>query len=136
MQTELKNKKPKLITQADAVIYFLQNLDVDMVGDILEDNRSYQDFEKHVFIRKLGYALDEFILAGDTFLNRYNGICNSVICNYKCKGYTFIGNNSDNYFDLIIDIKDGIIQDIYECTYFKAHKMGLSKGIRIKIDKY
>jgi hypothetical protein len=125
----------KLDKQADAVLYFLQGLDIEMVNAVLEDNRTYQDFEKHVFIQKLDYALDEFIQAGDTYLNRYPGQCNSEICNYKCKGFTFIGNNSGHFFDLIIDIKDGVVLDIYECTLFKCLAKGLSKNNRIVIDK-
>ena len=125
----------KLDKQADAVLYFLQGLDIEMVNAVLEDNRTYQDFEKHVFIQKLDYALDEFIQAGDTYLNRYPGHCNSEICNYKCKGFTLIGNNSGHFFDLIIDIKDGVVLDIYECTLFKCLAKGLSKNNRIVIDK-
>ena len=125
-----------LKTQADAVLYFLQHLDIDMVNAVLEEDRVYQEFEKHIFIRKLDYALDEFIQAGDTFLNRYNGFCNSEECNYKCKGYTFIGNNSGHYFDLIIDIKDGVVEDIYECTLFKCLNDSVSKNLRIEIEKF
>jgi hypothetical protein len=106
-----------------------------MVNSVLEDNRTYQDFEKPVFIRKLDYALEEFIQAGDTFLHRHNGFCNSENCHYKCKGFTFIGNNSGHYFDLIIDINDGVVQDIYECTEFKCFETSLSKNKHIEIDK-
>ncbi len=35
--------------QADAVLYFLEGLDIEMLNAVLEDNRRYQDFEKHVF---------------------------------------------------------------------------------------
>jgi hypothetical protein len=125
----------KLDKQADAVLYFLQGLDIEMVNAVLEDNRTYQDFEKHVFIQKLDYALDEFIQVGDTYLNRYPGHCNSEVCNYKCKGFTFIGNNSGNYFDLIIVIKEGVVQDIYECSLFKCFNQLVSKNNRIEIDK-
>ncbi|MDZ4668372.1 MAG: hypothetical protein SGJ00_10865 [bacterium] len=134
MELEVK-KYNNLKTQADAVLCFLQSLDIDMVSAVLEENRTYQDFEKHVFIQKLDYTLDEFIHAGDTYLNRYDGFCNAETCNYKCKGFTFIGNNSGHYFDLIIDIKDGVVLDIYECTLFKCLENGLSKNNRIEIDK-
>jgi hypothetical protein len=100
-----------LKTQVDAVLYFLQRLDIDMVSRVLEDKRTYQNFAKPLFIKKLEDALDEFIDAGDTYLNLYNGSCNSKSCNYKCKGYSFVGNNSGNYFDLIIDVKDGAVND-------------------------
>jgi len=124
-----------LKTQADAVLYFLQRLDIDMVSSVLEDNRTYQNFAKSLFIKKLDDALDEFIAAGDTYLNRYKGSCNSKSCNYKCKGYTFVGNNSGNYFDLIIDIKDGVVNDIYECFSFKCEIKVIDKSRRIGIDK-
>ena len=122
-------------TQSDAVLHFLQNLDIEMIDSVLEPNRTYQDFEKNTFIRKLSDALDEFIQSGDTYLNRLPGQCNSKICNYQCKGFTFIGNNSGNYFDLIIDIKEGVIQDIYECSSFKCFSQIASKNNRIEIDK-
>lgn len=122
-------------TQSDAVLHFLQHLDIEMIDSILESNRTYQDFEKNIFVQKLGYALDEFIQSGDTFLNRYPGQCNSEICNFKCKGFTFIGNHSGNYFDLIIDIQEGVIHDIYECSKFKALNSNIDKRKRIEIDR-
>jgi len=126
----------KLKTQADAVLYFLQRMDIEMVSDILDDDRTYQDFKKYIFIHKLGNALDEFIAAGDTFLNCYSGFCNAEICNYKCPGFSFIGNNSKNYFDLIIDIKEGVVHDIYECSEFKNLETGFKKNKRIKIHNF
>lgn len=61
--------KGSLHTQADAVIYFFQRLDIDMVSDILEDNRTYQDFEKLLFNHKLGNAFEEFVKAGNILYN-------------------------------------------------------------------
>lgn len=124
-----------LKTQAEAVIYFLQRLDINMIKIILEDNRTYQNFKKPLFIKKLRNALDEFIQSGDTFLNLYNGVCNAKECNFNCKGYSFVGNNSNNYFDLIIDIKDGVVHDIYECVNFKCENQKLIKKKCIEIDK-
>jgi hypothetical protein len=88
-----------------------------------------------LFIKKLDYALDEFIEAGDTYLNRYEGSCNSKSCNYKCKGYSFVGNNSGNYFDLIIDVKDGVVYDIYECFSFDCENQRIEKNESIVLDK-
>ncbi len=44
-------KTTKLITQVDAIIYFIQKLDAEMVSDILDDNLTYQEFPKHIFIQ-------------------------------------------------------------------------------------
>jgi hypothetical protein len=129
-----ENAKVPLQTQADAVLYFLQRLDVDMIGTILEEQRTYQDFNKAVFIKKLAVAIDLFIENGNTYLNRHEGFCNSKICNFNCKGFSFIGNKSGHYFDLIIDIKDGVVHDIYECTSFESAKKEKSLDYRIPID--
>jgi len=56
----------KNMNQAEAVIYFLQRLDIEMLSLILE-NHQYQYFEKEVFIKKLGEALQKFTAAGDSF---------------------------------------------------------------------
>jgi len=122
-------------TQADAVIHFLQNLDIDMIDAVLEEGRTYQNLEKPIFIKKLGIALDEFLSSGDTFLNRHSGFCNAEICNYKCTGFRFIGNISKNYLDLVITIKDGVIQDMYECSIFKCHEGGEIVNENIEIDR-
>lgn len=130
-----ENGTVALKTQVDAVFYFLQRLDIDMVSSVLEDNRTYQNFAKPLFIKKLEDAKDEFIEVGDTYLNRYKGSCNSKSCNYKCKGYSFVGNNSANYFDLIIDVKHGVVNDIYECFSFKCEDERVHKNEYIVLDK-
>lgn len=135
MESNIQTYK-KIKTQSDAVLHFLQNLDIEMIDNVLDSKRTYQNFEKQEFIQKLESALDEFIQSGDTYLNRFSGHCNSKICNFKCKGFTFIGNNSSNYFDLIIDIKEGVVQDIYECEQFKTFNFLGSKLKRIKIDNF
>lgn len=103
-----------------------------MVSDILEDNLTYQDFEKSLFIHKLGNAFDKFIYAGDTFLQCYKGYCSSEICNYRFNGYSFIGNNSNNYLDMILKIKDGIVEDMYECSVFKMRVKDVNKKIEFR----
>ena len=107
-----------------------------MVSDILEDNRTYQDFEKSLFVHKLGNAFDEFIKAGDTFLQCHTGFCNSKHCNYKCNGFSFTGNFSSNYLDMIIEIKEGIVQDMYECSEFKMQVKGIKKNERIVLHTF
>ena len=124
-----------LKTQAEAVLYFLQHLDVTMVSNILNDKQAYQNFEKSLFIKKLSDALDEFIEAGDTYLNRYDGVCNSKTCNFNCKGFSFVGNKSEDYLDLIIDIQDGVVLDIYECFSFKCENQEIKKNEYIGLDK-
>jgi hypothetical protein len=123
-------------TQSDAVLYFIRKLDVGMVSDFLDDKRSYQDMPKFRFINKLEIALDKFIDAGDTWLEHYEGCCVSTDCNFKFSGYRFVGNNSTMYMDLIVEVKDGIVLDIYECTQFLCSAPFENISTRVRIDRY
>jgi hypothetical protein len=127
-------KEIKLQTQTDAVVYFIRKLDAEMTGDILDDNRTYQDFPKHIFIQKFVHALDEFISAGDKWLDCQKGCCNGESCNFNKQGFRFTGDNSGKYMDLIIEIKNEKILDIYECHCFKTEEKSAPAGKRIIID--
>ena len=135
----MKQQQPEISaqsTQSDAVLYFIRKLDVGMVSDLLDDKRSYQDMPKFRFINKLEIALDKFIDAGDTWLERYDGCCDSKTCNFKFSGYRFVGNNSTMYMDLIVEIKDGMVLDIYECTQFLCLAPFENISTRVRIDRY
>ena len=129
------NKDLTLKSQAEAVIHFIQHLDIEMVDTLLDNSIEYQDMRKDIFISKFGHAMNEFIEAGDTFLNTSKGFCDSIICNYKCSGFSFVGNNSGKFIDLIIEIEEGKIVDIYECTEFKTKNTKRDRSKRIEIDK-
>jgi hypothetical protein len=124
-----------LNTQSDAVLYFIRKLDVGMVSDLLDDKRSYQDMPKFRFINKLEVALDKFIDAGDTWLEHSEGCCDSTDCNFKSSGYRFVGNTSRMYMDLIVEVKDGMAVDIYECTQFLCTAPFENISTRVRIDR-
>ena len=73
---------------------------------------------------------------GDTFLDCYKGFCNAKKCNFNCSGYTFIGNNTQNYLDMIFIFKNKMVHDLYECGSFKILQPGIEKKERIYIDKF
>jgi hypothetical protein len=121
-------------SQADAVLYFFQLMDIDMIKLILDDANTYQNFEKNVFIKKLDYVFHDLLQAGNTFLNRHKGVCNSVECNFKCKGYSFIGNVSYDHIDFIFDIRDNRVFDIYECDQFKCTSEIILQNKNLSLD--
>ena len=82
MSTTTNKITSPLITQEDAVIHFIQQLDIDMINTLIDEGRTYQDMEKHVFVRKLGYAFDEFIDSGETSLNCTSGQCDALNVKY------------------------------------------------------
>jgi hypothetical protein len=138
MEALLEVDKYKCITtQADAVLYFIQSLDVDMLDELLSPERTYQDFPKQKFIEKVGVAFEEFKQMGDTHLNRYPGFCNSNLCSRGCKGYRLIGNVSGRYMNLLYKVKDGEVEDMYECSDFKClSNLAVDKKDRIYIDPF
>ena len=127
--------RPILATQSDAVIHYIKHLDIDMVETLLDGELTYQDFSKDIFIQKLGIALDEFLQTGDTQLDISNGFCSEFICNNQCSGYRFSSQSSVLYFDLIIDIEDGNVTDIYECSSFLCLSSDTNATKRVRIDR-
>ncbi len=127
----MKHKIAELTTQADAVIYFIKKMDVEMVDTLLDNDYTYQNMPKDVFINKLTETIQSFEYAGDDYLEAFRGCCKG--CHYSCKGYAFIGNNSGNYLNLIIEIKKGQVVDIYDCALFKTD-IPVERKQRIRID--
>jgi hypothetical protein len=80
-------------------------------------------------------AFDEFIAAGDRQLEVSNGFCSLYICNNQCSGYRFSSTRSGLYFDLIIDIKEGQVTDVYECKSFNSLAADLRVRKRVLIDR-
>ena len=124
-----------LASQLDAVLYFMQRMDEDMLKLILEDCYTYQDLDKRTFLKKLTNVFDAFEEEGNTFLNIYEGKCNSDACSNKnCKGFSFVGNQSNDYMDLIIEIREDKVFDIYECYDFINENDTILKKSKITID--
>lgn len=123
-----------LQSQFDAVIYFLQRLDTTMLESILDDY-TFQDLDKRTFLKKLTNVFDALEEEGNSFLNIYEGKCNSAACSNKnCKGFSFVGNQSNDYMDLIIEIREDKVFDIYECYDFINENDTFLKKNKISID--
>ena len=120
-------------TQSEAIQHFIKKMDIEMVDAFLDNDKSYQDLEKYLFISKLQIAFEKFAELGDTHLIAVEGSCNS--CDKSKTGFTFIGNNSNNYMNIIFDTVDGKINDLYECSSFKNKEPNLNLKERIHINK-
>lgn len=99
----------------EKIIYAIKNFDIDSLKELLDDNKSYQDVPKAIFIEKLEKKFnqarrDDCYHFDDVFF----GICES--CNKGCEGMTFL-SNTGYYLDLFIESKDDItVDDIYVCN--------------------
>lgn len=107
---------PPLRSLSDAVRYFIQSMDIDMLYTLLDDKITYQDFHRNEFLLKLERVMEDFKSNGDTFLNAVEGRCGD--CYKEKSGYLFIGNNSKRYMNLLFDLEKGEITDLFECSNF------------------
>lgn len=110
------NEQQKLQTQEEAIKYFIQKMDIEMIDAFLDKNKTYQEMEKYLFISKLQKVFETFEGFGDTFLIPINGSCGD--CDKTKSGFTFYGNKSKNYITIIFDLAGKTIHDLYECATF------------------
>lgn len=103
----------------EALIKAISEMDVATLKLILEDDVSYQDTTKTIFLQKLEDIFIDFKSA-DAHLIHHDGQCNSEECSNKNKkGCVFVGNQSGRYINFIIEQEDnGRIKDIYNCSSF------------------
>ena len=133
-QLEIFTRQEQMLlprNQYEAVIYFMAHLDIEMVSSFLDDEKTYQDFPKYLFISKLIKAFEEFEKAGDKVLSLHKGGCSG--CNKGLKGFTFLGQKG-NYMDILFEMDGSVIKDICECANFGNDEENLNKTDRVKID--
>ena len=135
-QIELFTKEEQMLkprNQCEAVVYFMAHLDIEMVSSFLDDDKTYQDFPKYLFISKLIKALEHFEKTGDKVLSLHKGGCAG--CNKGLKGFTFLGKQGD-YMDILFETEGNEIKDICECTNFINDEEIPNKTERVKIDPF
>lgn len=106
------------------LIKAISKMDIATLELILDDEASYQDTTKEIFLNKLNLIFEEHKNDGDTELLYYSGTCSAdyKLCdNCGKSGFRFVGNYSNNYLDLIFEIEEDNIKDIYDCSKFKAN---------------
>ena len=135
MSSNMPIKKKNLDTQAEAVLHFICRLDIGMVNELLDAERTYADLPKPRFIEKMGVAFNKFIYAGDDLLSLEAGFCSSLDCdNCGCLGYTFVGNVSGHFLDLVVIEEEGKVIDIFDCSFLEVEGSSRDRKLRIEID--
>lgn len=132
-------KNTKAHTLHLSLIHYISQMDIEMIDAILPNTMTYNDVSKKHFIIALDMLFNEFKSYGDTHLIQFMGTCQS--CKKGYPGYTYIGNNSKNFINIIIEMPKKPyanidIADIYDCSKFKF-KLGvlnLNKQLKINTD--
>ncbi|TDN87315.1 hypothetical protein DET49_1124 [Salegentibacter sp. 24] len=105
----MNNNSIYQITQA------IKNFDIKTLDEILDDDISYMDVTKSLFLKKLKKKFKNARKDGCHFFDDvFFGICGS--CNIGCEGVTFL-SKSGYYIDLFIESKDDkTVSDICICN--------------------
>ena len=111
------------------LINAISEMDIKALELILEDNVSYQDTTKTIFLLKLKEVFTDF-QKEDNKLIPYEGKCNSDECtNKNKKGIAFVGNKSGRYINFIIEENEnGSVKDIYRCSDFCTNKNAVDEN--------
>lgn len=134
-------KNSKAHTLFLSLIHYISQMDLDMIDAILPDSMTYNDVAKKDFIAALGMLFNEFKSYGDSHLIQFRGTCK--ICKKGYPGFTYIGNHSKNFINIIIEFPKRSygnidISDIYDCASFKNNLgiLNLNKQLKINTDLF
>lgn len=125
----MTNKKPQII-QA------ISEMDILKLEELLDDNKTYQEATKQVFLEKLNEVFEKFKVKQDTQLISFSGSCNRESCtnNKGCTGLAFVGNASNNAMNLIFNESENNFEDIFKCSEFKTNDESINPIANYNID--
>ena len=130
----LNHRMFALETQFDAVVHFFCEMDIDMIDAVLGRIPKLQSMKKQKFISQLEKVFQNFKSAGDTCLIKLPGNCNN--CYVGKAGYVFVGNKSKNYINILFDLNQGIITDMFECAFLKPKENSLILNNQIPLENW
>jgi hypothetical protein len=114
----------------DTIVYFIETMNSDRLDQYLS-NDMYGDKYSSELNLLLGGVFWKFKKGGDKRLTPYQGICNDT----QREGFSFVGDKTGNYIDLLITIEKNIVSDIIDCDNFTSLNIDEAKlGGKIKFD--
>lgn len=124
-----------MTTMLDRVLQGFSQMDLELLYDLLEEECTYSDFPKGVFLQQLGVVFEEFKLRDPNLqLQIYRGGCCSRICAHRLgnDGFRFFGLEGD-HLDLRFILQneengDVSIHDIYACSRLISNEVGPKIG--------
>jgi hypothetical protein len=112
----------------------IETMDLEVFDELLDYWQEYNGMGKFQFIDFMDEVFTAMRALGDTQLLSYAGTCGSTLCdNCNKTGYTFVGNQSKAFFDLLI-CEDPLLS-IELCKQFEMHEPALELGKRLEIAK-
>lgn len=110
----------------ELIVKAISEMDLEQL-EILTENYLSQD-KREEFLKDIKSKFNKFKENNDTHLIAHSGSCNAYQCNIGASGYTFIGNNSNTYCDIIFENENGVCTDICLCLKFKVDDIFINKA--------
>ena len=115
--------RSQIKTHTDAIVYFFESFDIEMIDTLLVDGEQYCGLDKAAFLEKIDENFKIFISAGNTRLVGFREISNeqqkkfSTFSDYynNSIGYSFVGNNSSHFLDLMFIEERGVVKSVLDC---------------------
>ena len=118
----------------ELIVKAISEMDLEQL-EILTENYLSQS-KRDEFLKVIKSKFNKLIENNDTHLIAHCGSCNAYHCNIGASGYTFIGNNSKTYCDIIFENENGVCTDICKCHSFKVDDIFINKAREKKLDIY
>ena len=122
------SSRNKLIVKA------ISEMDLEQLEILTENYLS--EYKREEFLKYIKSKFNKFKENNDTHLIAHSGSCNAYDCNKGASGYTFIGNNSNTYCNIIFENENGVCTDICRCSMFKVDDIFINKAREKKLDIY
>ncbi|MCE7043949.1 hypothetical protein [Dyadobacter sp. CY312] len=120
-----------ILDQKSALIYFIEDLDIEMIGSILDPDVKCLNESKQDFLRIFANCFDLFRRKGNSLLVRTPGRCKFSANNGE--SFIFSGDVSKDYIEINILTKEGRVIGIHECYCF-SDDMADRSGHKVYID--
>lgn len=99
------------------IVKAISTMDIEQLKDLTKDYLSKED--RKDFLKLIRKQFSEFKEKNDTLLIAYSGSCGASWCdNYGTSGYSFAGNNSNTFADLVFATANKECRDICKCYGF------------------
>ena len=104
------------------IIKAFENLDADMLDILLNDNQSYMDVTKEMFVEELRqyFKRNKSDYKSENYFKAYPGQCTK--CNKGKTGYSFINSQNECYMSFLFEENEEDFTDIYKCSSFDTYE--------------
>ena len=87
------------------IVKAISEMDLEQLEILTENYLS--EYKREEFLKYIKSKFNKFKENNDTHLIAHSGSCNAYDCNKGASGYTFIGNNSNTYCNIIFENENG-----------------------------